>query len=295
MELRQLAAFDAVAETGGFTQASHRMGLAQSAVSRAVRSLERELDIVLFDRDTHHVGLTPAGRLLLPEARRVLAAADEMRDTVQQVHGGLRGILRLGITQRHPAFPLPLLLAEFVAEHPGIEVRLRRGNTVSHAGNLRNNVLDIAFVAVPRYGGLQVTELSRTAMQLICHPGHRLAAAERVELADLADEPFADVPQDWGVRITNDQAFADAGVRRRVAYEVADINSVVDFVHHGLAVAVVPPAVVTAESNVRQVSLGEPTPYFTFALATADNRRPTPAARAFVETARRVAADSAAS
>ena len=99
MELRHLATFVAVAEEGGFTRASARLHVVQSAVSAGVRTLERELGAALFDRTTHRVQLTDAGAALLPEARATLAAARGAREAVDAVRGGLRGTVTLGIMQ----------------------------------------------------------------------------------------------------------------------------------------------------------------------------------------------------
>src|ERR1700756_4296827 len=99
MELRQLAVFVAVAEEGSFTRAADRLNVVQSAVSAAIRNLERELGARLFDRSTHKVALSDAGRVLLPEARTTLAAAAAARDAVDAVEGGVRGTIVLGNMQ----------------------------------------------------------------------------------------------------------------------------------------------------------------------------------------------------
>ena len=122
MELRQLATFVAVAEEGSFTRASDRLHIVQSAVSAGVRRLERELGAALFDRTTHKVELTDAGRALLPEARATLAAAAAARDAVDEVRGGVRGTVVLGTMQAQGmrAIDLPGVLADFRNEHPGV-------------------------------------------------------------------------------------------------------------------------------------------------------------------------------
>src|ERR1700760_85732 len=99
VELRQLATFVAVAEEGSFTRAADRLHVVQSAVSAGVRSLERELDARLFDRSTHKVALSDAGRALLPEARATLASAAAARDAVDAVKGAVRGTIILGTLQ----------------------------------------------------------------------------------------------------------------------------------------------------------------------------------------------------
>src|SRR5262245_12369874 len=149
MELRHLAAFVAVAEEGGFTRAGERLHLVQSAVSAAVRNLERELGVTLFERTTHNVELTGTGRLLLAEARRTLSAAEAMRGVVDQLHGGLRGTVRLGVpqSQRPPWFSVPRLLAAFREDHPEVTVELRCGASGAHTRDLREGRLDLAFIA----------------------------------------------------------------------------------------------------------------------------------------------------
>src|SRR6201997_4825603 len=127
MELRQLATFVALAEEGSFTRAADRLHVVQSAVSAGVRNLEKELGAMLFDRSTHSVKLTDAGRALLPEARATLAAAQAARDAVDEARGGLRGKVVLGPmhAQGMRAIDFAGVLAAFRAEHPGVELAIR--------------------------------------------------------------------------------------------------------------------------------------------------------------------------
>ena len=99
VELRQLRVFVAVADEGSFTLAADRLHVVQSAVSAAVRSLERELGTRLFDRTTRQVQLSDAGGVLLPEARRLLAAQALAIERVQEVRAGLRGSITIGTMQ----------------------------------------------------------------------------------------------------------------------------------------------------------------------------------------------------
>ena len=113
MELRHLEYFVAVAEELSFTRASGRLHVVQSGVSSAIRALEHELDVVLFDRDRHRVALTDAGRVLLPEARATLAAAQAARDAIHEARAGLRGTLTIGTMQSTGRLDLPVLLGQF--------------------------------------------------------------------------------------------------------------------------------------------------------------------------------------
>ncbi|WP_433282140.1 LysR family transcriptional regulator [Pseudonocardia xinjiangensis] len=295
MELRHLAAFTAVAEEGSFTAAAERLHMVQSAASAAVRTLERELGVRLFDRTTHHVDLTSAGRLLLPEARRTLAAAAAARDVINQMHGGLRGTVRLGINQWDRAFSVPRLLAEFRAEHPQVEIELHRGDSTSHIRALHKGQLDLAFIAVDAEAapGLSLTPLVRQTMLFVTSLDHRLAGRRSIDLGMTAAEPFAETPPTWGVRISIDRAFRAAGLHRRVAFEVADIETVLDFVRFGLAVALVPPSVLDSSSGVSVMPVSTGAPVLARSLATAAQREISAPTRALLSTARRLARDDA--
>ena len=132
MELRQLRVFVAIAEEGTFTAASDRLMLVQSAVSATIRALERELGTALFERTTRRVELTDAGKALLPEARATLEASRLAVDAVDQVKGGVRGTVSIGIMQATASqtVSIPRLIGGFQAEHPLVTV------TVRHVGRI---------------------------------------------------------------------------------------------------------------------------------------------------------------
>ncbi len=287
VELRQLATFVAVAEEASFTRAAHRLHVVQSAVSSGVRSLERQLGAALFTRTTHRVELTDAGRALLPEARATLAAAAAAREAVDQVRGGLRGTVRLGILQAPVMRPVhvPRVLATFRAQHPGVAVEVRHaGGSTMAAEQLREGRLDLAFIAlVPRAApGLTLTPLWREPFRLALPADHRLSGASSVELADLTQEAFAELPAGWGTRLATDRAFAAAGVRRTITYEVNDTATVVEFVRHGLAVTLMPASVVEDLPDVTAVPVAAPDLAFEIAIAVAADRRRSAATEALL-------------
>jgi DNA-binding transcriptional LysR family regulator len=289
MELRHLTVFVAVAEEASFTRAADRLHLVQSAVSASVRGLERELGAALFDRTTRRVGLTDAGDALLPEARQVLAAVNAAREAVDQVSGGLRGTLRLGTMQGQAmrAVSVPRLLARFRAEHPGVDVHVSHvGGSVLMADHVRVRRLDLAFVSLPerRPAGLTLTRISREQMQIACPKGHPLATRAEVDLAMLADEPFIEFPEGWGTRMATDRAFAGAGVRRTIVYEVNDVASVIEFIANGLAVALIAPSLIIAGDEVALVPVRRHAPHFEISVAVASTRRPSAVLEAFLKT-----------
>ncbi|MBP2322101.1 DNA-binding transcriptional LysR family regulator [Kibdelosporangium banguiense] len=258
MELRQLEYFVAVAEECHFTRAAKRMHVAQSGLSSAIRSLERELGASLFLRSTRQVELTPAGRALLVEARRALSATDAARDAVAAVQGLIRGSLAVGSLQCLHVVNLPRVLAGFHGAHPGVEIRLKQGGSGELMDQIRAGRLDIAFVAMPRrqVDDLRVRPLASEPFVLACGLEHRLADRQRVSIDDLDGEPFVDFQPDWGSRDAVDAVLAD----RRIAFEVNDVHSLLDLVMFGLGVALVPQSFSVKTDKVQFVGLADQPP-----------------------------------
>jgi DNA-binding transcriptional LysR family regulator len=289
VELRQLATFVAVAEEGSFTRAADRLHVVQSAVSAGVRNLEKELGVMLFDRSTHRVKLTDAGRALLPEARATLAAAQAARDAVDEARGGLRGTVVLGTMQAQGmrAIDLAGILASFRAEHPAVEVEIRHvGGSREMAHEVRDGRLDLAFVALPGDGpsGLELIPLAREPIMLAVGAGHPLADRTDIELAALRDETLVDLPTGWGIRMAVDRSFVAAGVTRTVTYEVNDTATMIDFIRNGLAIGLLPRSLVETTEAIAFVPIRDHPPQFQTAIAIPANRLLTAATRAMLET-----------
>ena len=256
MELRQLEYFVAVAEECHFTRAARRMHVAQSGLSASIRALEVELGAPLFVRSTRQVELTQAGRALLVEARRVLGTIDAARDAVAAVQGLLRGTLAVGSIQCLHAVHLPAVLARFHELHPGVELRLRQAGSGELVDLVRAGRLDLAFVTSGRaVEDLKVSTLSSEPLVLACAPELPFAERESVRLAELTGQPFVDFNRDWGTRDDVDRALATAGVDRKVAVEVNDVHSLLDFVGFGLGVALVPASFAGKSTRARFVDL----------------------------------------
>ena len=293
MELRQLEHFVAVAETRHFTRAAERLHIVQSAVSASIRTLERDLQVELFNRTTQRVELTDAGAELLPQARRILAEVQIARELVADVRGGLRGTLTIGTMQtlRAGALDIPELLAGLRESHPLLEVHLRHApnGSAELAGLLRDGQLDIAILSLPgaKPAGISTTPLADEPMTLVCATEHRLARRASVRMTELNDESFIDHPAGWGTRAASDQFFAAAGLRRRVVYEVGDTAGVVNLIAHGFGVGLLPPSVVPSGENVALVPIRGRRPQWEISLALPSNRPVTAAARAFADAAGR--------
>jgi DNA-binding transcriptional LysR family regulator len=288
MELRHLEYFVAVAEERNYTRASARLHIVQSAVSAAVKALERDLGAPLFDRNSKRVLLTDAGAALLPRARDALDAARAARDAVDEVRTGLRGSLHIGeMTSVHRLIDLPAVLGEYHARHPGVQLRTSANPTGSQGlvEALSERRLDLAFVSLPgpRPPGLRLTKLTSSVLDLLLPPEHPLAERSSVALEDLAGLDFIDSPIGYGNRTATERAFAEASLLRRVAIEITDIGTGADYVRRGLGVALLPRFALADLDDLRVLPVTGADLEWPVFLATLADRVPSAAAAALID------------
>jgi len=242
MELRHLQHFLAVAEEQNFTRAAQRVHIVQSALSTSIRSLEDELQAKLFVRGARQIRLTPAGRSFLATARETLRVLDAGRETIADIEGLRSGSLSLGTVHSLPAFlDLPSLIARFHALNPGIEVRLRQGDSAGLLEQLQNGRLDLAFLPLLDPPDDIVTAvIACEDMVVATTSNHPIAGRQGVPLRELLDYPFVDFEIGWGTRPLIDRAFAQAGIQRRTAFDVTDIETLIDLIGQGLGIGLLP-------------------------------------------------------
>ena len=286
MELRQLGHFVAVAEELHFTRAATRVHIVQSSLSASIHALERELGDALFVRDNRRVVLTPAGRALLPAARRALAAAEEGQAAVAGIRGELHGRLLVGAIQTLGVIDLPAALARLHRDHPGVTIRLTHTAASALARAVADAELDIAFLDDPvDTTRLTRIELGHDDLVLAVPAGDPLATRRTIRLADraLREREFVDYRTDSALSAQIDAACATAGLARRVSCEAQNMQYLTDFVRHGLGLALLPPeAVRTAGGGIRTVAITPTIRRDIFAVIPA-GRPPTGPAQALID------------
>ena len=153
MDLRHLRYFAAVADTCHFGQAAQQLHVAQPALSYAIRQLEAELDVTLFNRTTRQVSLTTAGEFLRGEAARILAGVDEAERGVRRIAAGRSGLLRLGLTGTAAFSHLPRIARMVKRELPGVALEIRADMlTPDQCDGLRAGALDLGVLRPPAVG-----------------------------------------------------------------------------------------------------------------------------------------------
>ncbi len=242
MEIRQLKAFVAIAETGTFTAAAERVHVTQAAISMQIRQLEIESGVKLFVRAPRRVILTEAGEKLLERAQVILREHDSALHELAALSGAVKGRLRIGSASAMVSGePLPRILKQLKAKHPGVETSVRSGTSEELVQRLLAGELDLAFVSLPVDArGVQTELLNEDYLVAIASPRHKLAKQKVVSAYALAGEKLILGERGGNTRRLIDQFFAHAGVTPKVAMELSRLAAIKRMVEEDMGVGIVP-------------------------------------------------------
>jgi DNA-binding transcriptional LysR family regulator len=190
MELNRLRSFAAVAEAGHLTRAAEKLHISQPALSAQIKALEDELDLSLFDRTPSGMTLTEAGRRLLTEAEKVLAAAQALRSEARSLKGEIAGVVRLGTLSDPEFIRVGDFMGAALERYPLLQIEFQHEITGMALEHVREGALDGSFY----YGELRQPQVAAIALREI---GYRVAAPavwrERITQAgwsEIAAEPW---------------------------------------------------------------------------------------------------------
>jgi DNA-binding transcriptional LysR family regulator len=242
VEIRQLRAFVAIAESGTFTAGALRVHVTQAAISMQIRQLETEIGAKVFVRAPRHVILTEAGEQLLRRARHILREHDAALDEIAELAGAERGRLRIGsasamvLTEQ-----LPSILKELRKQHPAADIAVTSGTSEVLVDQILAGEVDIAFVSLPvDVRGIKTERLSEDQLVAIASPRHKLAKQRTVSAYTLAGERLILGERGGNTRRLIDQFFAQAGVSLRVAMELSRQQAIKRMVEEDMGVGIVP-------------------------------------------------------
>ena len=249
LELRHLAALEAVGRTRSFGRAARELGYTQSAVSQQIAQLERVVGQQLVDRPggPKPVSLTEAGTLLLRHADAIVAQLDAAQADMAALAEGAAGPLRVGILQSVGARILPALLRRFREEWPRVDVQVHEEADVADLLRLvERGDLDLTFAELPLpEGPFESREVLRDPYVLLVSAKSELAGRDGVALRTLAGLPLI------GWRTTNEpDRFLRGHVSDlNVVFRTDDNGTLMSLVAEGLGAAVVPYLVVNPRNE----------------------------------------------
>jgi DNA-binding transcriptional LysR family regulator len=240
MDLRQLQAFLAVVEHGGFTAAARATHTVQSNISTHVARLERELDATLIDRATGH--MTQEGEAVLSRVRRIQSELESLQTDVSSLRGSPRGSVRIGIIGTTARWLTPLLVDRLAGETPDIRLVVAEGTTTSLLLRLLDGSLDIAIVGMPVSDPeVRCSALFTEERVVIAPTDHPLArSAGPLTMQELARHPLLLAAAGTTFRHDVNEAFARHGLVPVAKLEVDGLRLMASLAFQGYGAAIVP-------------------------------------------------------
>jgi DNA-binding transcriptional LysR family regulator len=254
---RRLQVFYTVAKQLSFTKAAEQLFMTQPAVTFQVKQLEEHFNTRLFERSHGRIALTPAGRIVVEYAERILAMSEEMDTRVADLTGAVAGPLLLGASTTIAEFILPQILGEFKALHPEVQAHMTVANSETIVNRVADHTIDVGLIESPSYlPSLQNEICCDDELVLICAPTHALAARRTVTAQDIAAIPMVRREPGSGTREFTDNYFRECGVPPEdlnLLMELGSPEAMKGVVETGIAVAIVSRATIAKELRLGSV------------------------------------------
>ena len=241
MDLQRLQTFRTVATLMNFNQAAEVLHLAQSTVSAQIKTLEKEIGVLLFRRIGKSIQLTEAGAKLLVYADKLLAIKEE---AVAEITGKNQasGLLTLRMPQTLATHYLPDILCDFQPRFPEMKLDITSCAMHSLEHELRIGTVDLAFLFADSINAKNLDcELLRIEpLAIITHPGHPLAAKKSADYKDLKNQVLLLPKNDCGYRMDLEQTLAMETIAPATVIEMNSIEAIKQTIKAGLGITIIP-------------------------------------------------------
>ncbi|MEG6508128.1 LysR family transcriptional regulator [Methyloligella sp. 2.7D] len=240
--LRQLQYFVAVADKGSISKAAQSLSISQSAITEAIKDLERDLGVSLFERHSRGLTITHKGHQFLRHSTTILGQVSDARHAFSEDQQTQGGSLHLGVTSLVAGYVLSDILARYQRAFPAVEVSAIEdsGEYLEHL--LIGGELDVAVTVISALRdrlALQAEILEVSPYRLWLPLGHPLATAESVQLAEVTAEPLIMLNMEE-IEEATDKLLSALGTKPKVAFRTRSVEAVRSLVATGAGVALLP-------------------------------------------------------
>ena len=244
MDIRQLECFVAVAEELHFRRASERLALSQSALSERISALEHEIGARLFFRTTRQVSLTQAGSKFLKDSKKILTDIDRSVSNVRHAADSDLQNIRVSGVDEAISMVLPRVLLAFRQTDPEVHVQvLEISSSEQHSKELIAHRTDVAFVRTPQEDEFMTSELLyRQPIVVVLADSNPLSNSNSLSTADIVDQPIVGYPKHARPILHEAlwSGFRKIGAQPNIVCEIIDKSTLLQFVAHGLGIALAP-------------------------------------------------------
>lgn len=238
MDIRQLTYFLAIAEEGNITKAAEKLHIAQPPLSQQLKLLEKELGVLLMERNTRRIQITEAGRLLQSRAKQIIDLMEKTTKELKDLKEGLQGTLSIGTIASAGETLLPAKIQNFHEKFPGVDFRIKESGTLEILELIKSGIVEIGIIRTPfnqdiyEYINLQDEPMVAGALGKFWNN-----ETESLDLTELEGKPLL-MHNRYANKI--EDACRKAGFEPRVICRIDDTRSMLNWANIGMGVAIVP-------------------------------------------------------
>ena len=282
----QLQAFVTLAQVNSFTSAAMMLGITQSAVSHAIKSLEDELGISLFVRGKADIVLTEAGKEIIGKAHAVLGLNESIKQTANEARNLQQGVLKIG--SFGPSFSaqlLPIILTEYRRRYPNIKVYVEEGEDQQVIDWIDQRQVDLGSIILPE-NDLDQIFLCTDKLSVILPLNHPLVAKPRISAQDISEFPFVLTQGSTGKLAL--EVFRQQKCQPDIRYKNIQIMSMLSLVADGAGISITADLSIPSQLEKNQQVITRPLHPMVnreIGLAMQNREHLSPAAAAFIKLA----------
>lgn len=259
MEIRQLKYFLQVAETLNFSEASRRLFITQSTLSQQISHLEQEIGLPLFERNSHEVSLTEAGKELIPYAQKAVMSTNACIDHIEDLKDMLVGELNIGLTHSFSTIMSETIL-EFMHTYPGVKLNIYYNTMEELMGMLKKQELDFVLAFRPMRNDKEIDSrlLFTNRLAAIVQASHPLTRHKSVQLDELARYNLILPARGLQARNAFDELIKDNDLKFNIRVEVNHVNIILDLLHHTHNISILAESTIIHQKGLRAIPIVAP-------------------------------------
>ncbi|ALM56113.1 cidABC operon transcriptional activator CidR [Staphylococcus equorum] len=245
MEIKQMKYFVEVVRNGGMTQASEHLYIAQSTISKNIKSIENEFDITLFDRRKKHIILTDIGQIFYDKCVEALAVLDDLSLEMGDVTNLERGHIRIGISAIMNVRLFTESLNQFHSKYPNVTYEVIEGGGKAVEFYLNNDEIDVGITTLPVDEDIyHAVPLYKEKLLLIVDKNSELAQQSSIYLGDLKDESFIMFHDDYYLKDQIIESCRKVGFHPKTVAKMSQITFIENMIRDGIGVSILPESIV---------------------------------------------------
>ncbi|MCL2761462.1 MAG: LysR family transcriptional regulator [Desulfuromonadales bacterium] len=259
MDIRQIQLFLEIVKQGSFTKAAKELHIVQPAVSIAMKKLEEELDLILFNRKDKGIFLTTDGEVFLKHAEKIIREVKSAKSEMEELRGLEKGNVRIGISPMMSAYFFPQIIYDFSKEFPNLNITVLGQGSSQIQRMIQHDELDMGIIAKGSHiEGLELKKFIREEVVACCPPYHDFAKKKSITIEEFALQNLIFYIDGYSLREMFFEIFKKKGLEPKIKFETNLYSIVKSLIQKNLGVSIFLKMAIKEEDKVKAISFTPP-------------------------------------